>query len=260
MSTSDKPLHIDIPVRLADVKVVFSIGSLMFEGDLPASMFHMGLIEDDSAAWGTEAEVVAVFHTNAGCAGVGEVVCAAGESARHDDRRLDAPARELPRVDDGHRVHPGLGREVRRQVGRGPAGDAAAGDPDQQSPALPPYLRKGGTVDALRAEDVHVVQVRQLLWREGLGGAEDHVTGIVHDDVDPAPLGYDATHRRIHRRLRHDVHLQREQVDAVGGGVLAGGESLRRVMSCRPAFRRKRRGPPRPGRAPQARQTRWMLP
>jgi intracellular sulfur oxidation DsrE/DsrF family protein len=66
MSAVDKPLHIDIPVKLADVKVVFSIGSLMFEGDLPASVFHMGLIEDDSAAWGAKAEVIAVFHTNAG--------------------------------------------------------------------------------------------------------------------------------------------------------------------------------------------------
>ena len=38
MSVSEKPLHIDIPVKLADVKVVFSVGALAFEGDLPASM------------------------------------------------------------------------------------------------------------------------------------------------------------------------------------------------------------------------------
>jgi intracellular sulfur oxidation DsrE/DsrF family protein len=59
---SEKPLHIDIPVKLADVKMVFSIGALEFEGDLPASIFHMQLIEDDIANW----EVIAVFHTNAG--------------------------------------------------------------------------------------------------------------------------------------------------------------------------------------------------
>ena len=41
MSTSGKPLHIDIPVTLKDVKTVFSIGALAFEGDLPASIFHM---------------------------------------------------------------------------------------------------------------------------------------------------------------------------------------------------------------------------
>ena len=31
-------LHIDIPVKLTDAKVVFSIGALSFEGDLPASI------------------------------------------------------------------------------------------------------------------------------------------------------------------------------------------------------------------------------
>ena len=66
MAASDKPLHIDIPVKLADVKMVFSIGALEFEGDLPASIFHLQLIEDDVANWHATSEVVAVFHTNAG--------------------------------------------------------------------------------------------------------------------------------------------------------------------------------------------------
>ena len=39
------------PVRLAEVKLVFSIGALTFEGDLPASIFHMQLIENDIADW-----------------------------------------------------------------------------------------------------------------------------------------------------------------------------------------------------------------
>lgn len=39
MSTSDKPLRIDIPVELTEEKVVFSVGALAFEGDLPASPF-----------------------------------------------------------------------------------------------------------------------------------------------------------------------------------------------------------------------------
>ncbi len=46
--------------------MVFSIGVLQFEGDLPASMFHMQLIEDDIADWDARSDVVAVFHTNAG--------------------------------------------------------------------------------------------------------------------------------------------------------------------------------------------------
>ena len=66
MSTSDKPLHIDIPVKLAEVKVAFSVPALEFEGDLPASIFHLQLIENDIADWNAQAQVIAVFHTNAG--------------------------------------------------------------------------------------------------------------------------------------------------------------------------------------------------
>jgi hypothetical protein len=51
MAASEKPLHIDIPVKLPDVKMVFSIGALAFEGDLPASIFHLQLIENDIADW-----------------------------------------------------------------------------------------------------------------------------------------------------------------------------------------------------------------
>jgi intracellular sulfur oxidation DsrE/DsrF family protein len=66
MSAPEKPLHIDLPVKLSDVKVVFSIGALAFEGDLPASIFHIQLIKNDIAAWSAASEIVAVFHTNAG--------------------------------------------------------------------------------------------------------------------------------------------------------------------------------------------------
>ena len=65
-STSAKPLHIDIPVKLAEVKVAFSVAALMFEGDLPASIFHLQLIEKDVADWNARAQIFAVFHTNAG--------------------------------------------------------------------------------------------------------------------------------------------------------------------------------------------------
>ena len=66
MSASEKLLHIDIPVKLSNVKTVFSVGALAFEGDLPASIFHLQLIENDTADWQAKAEVIAVFHTNAG--------------------------------------------------------------------------------------------------------------------------------------------------------------------------------------------------
>jgi intracellular sulfur oxidation DsrE/DsrF family protein len=66
MSAPERSLHIDIPVKLSEVKLVFSIGALQFEGDLPASIFHMQLIKSDIADWSAESQVIAVFHTNAG--------------------------------------------------------------------------------------------------------------------------------------------------------------------------------------------------
>ena len=66
MSIMEKPLHIDIPVQLTQVKSVYSLGSLEFEGDLPASIFHLQLIEGDIEDWKATADVIAVFHTNAG--------------------------------------------------------------------------------------------------------------------------------------------------------------------------------------------------
>jgi len=66
MPAPEKPLHIDIPVKLSDVKVVFSVDALAFEGDLPASIFHMQLIKNDIASWNATSEIVTVCHTNAG--------------------------------------------------------------------------------------------------------------------------------------------------------------------------------------------------
>jgi len=66
MTVSAKPLHIDIPVKMANVRAVYSIGALAFEGDLPASIFHLQLIEGDISDWNAKSEVIAVFHTNAG--------------------------------------------------------------------------------------------------------------------------------------------------------------------------------------------------
>jgi intracellular sulfur oxidation DsrE/DsrF family protein len=66
MSVTGKPLHVDILVKLKDVKTVYSIGALTFEGDLPASIFHLQLIANDIADSKAQSEVIAVFHTNAG--------------------------------------------------------------------------------------------------------------------------------------------------------------------------------------------------
>jgi intracellular sulfur oxidation DsrE/DsrF family protein len=66
MITSAKPLHIDIPVTLWELKVAFSVAALAFEGDLPASIFHLQLITKNVADWNAKAQVIVVFHTSAG--------------------------------------------------------------------------------------------------------------------------------------------------------------------------------------------------
>jgi len=66
MSTQEKSLHIEIPVKLEKVNAAFGVAALAFEGDLPACFFHLQLIENDVAAWNAKAQVIAVFHTNAG--------------------------------------------------------------------------------------------------------------------------------------------------------------------------------------------------
>jgi hypothetical protein len=49
MSTTEKHLHIDIPVTLSELKIAFSVAALAFEGDLPASIFHLQLITGNIA-------------------------------------------------------------------------------------------------------------------------------------------------------------------------------------------------------------------
>jgi hypothetical protein len=66
MAAQENALHIDIPVTLTEVKIVFSVASLSLEGDLPASLFHRHLIVDDIPNWKARSQVVVVLHTNAG--------------------------------------------------------------------------------------------------------------------------------------------------------------------------------------------------
>lgn len=66
LADTKKPLHIDIPVRLKEVKIAFHIAGLAFEGDLPASIFHLQLITQDVAESNVKAQIIAVFNTNAG--------------------------------------------------------------------------------------------------------------------------------------------------------------------------------------------------
>ncbi|MFZ1162280.1 DsrE family protein [Mycobacterium sp.] len=74
MVTGHEELEIDIAVELDEVKVAFGVASLTFEGDLPAALFHVGLLLDDAAAWKVKPQLVVVFHTNAGHVTLGDDV------------------------------------------------------------------------------------------------------------------------------------------------------------------------------------------
>jgi len=58
-----------------------------------------------------------------------------------------------------------------------------------------------------------------LLSGERLGGAQDHVPGVVHDHIQPAALGEDPVDGGVGGVLRRDVQLDSLYVDLVVGAV-----------------------------------------
>ena len=62
---SDHALHIDIPVKLDKANVVFDIGHLVLNGDVPFFTGDMDLLVSDLADWNVKGEVIAVFHGDA---------------------------------------------------------------------------------------------------------------------------------------------------------------------------------------------------
>ncbi len=92
-------------------------------------------------------------------------------------------------------------------------------------------VRQGGAIDPLGAEHVDVIELGELLRREGLGGAEHHVAGIMHDDVDAAVRGEDRGNAGVDRLLRADVELDGAKIDAVASGIAFDVGDLRRVAA-----------------------------
>ena len=102
-----------------------------------------------------------------------------------------------------------------------------------------PQVGQGRPVDALGGQHVDVVDLGDLLHRERLGRAEDHVPGVVDDDVQAPGIADGLLDRGVDRGLAGDVHLDRAQGDRVvrrvrvevgdGGRVPAGGVAHARV-------------------------------
>lgn len=59
-------ITIDVPVALAEAKVVFNLDHPAFAGDEPTGLLFMRLMLERFRADGTRAEIVAVFHGAAG--------------------------------------------------------------------------------------------------------------------------------------------------------------------------------------------------
>src|SRR5271163_1190414 len=61
----DQALHIDVPVKLEKANVVFDIGHLVPNGDMPFFLGDMDLLATDLSNWNVKNEIVAVFHGDA---------------------------------------------------------------------------------------------------------------------------------------------------------------------------------------------------
>jgi intracellular sulfur oxidation DsrE/DsrF family protein len=61
----DQALHIDIPVNLEKANVVFDIGHLVLNGDMPFFLGDMDLLAGDLSRRNVKGEVIAVFHGDA---------------------------------------------------------------------------------------------------------------------------------------------------------------------------------------------------
>ena len=60
---SSHALHIDIPVKLEKANVVFDIGHLVLNGDMPFFLGDMDLLVTDLKDWNVKGEIIAVFHS-----------------------------------------------------------------------------------------------------------------------------------------------------------------------------------------------------
>ena len=61
----DQALHIDVPVKLEKANVVFDIGHLVLNGDMPFFIGDMDLLASDLSDWNAKGEIIAVFHGDA---------------------------------------------------------------------------------------------------------------------------------------------------------------------------------------------------
>ena len=62
---ADQRLTINIPVKLEKANVVFDIGKLVLNGDMPFFIGDMDLLATDLKEWKVKGQIIAVFHGDA---------------------------------------------------------------------------------------------------------------------------------------------------------------------------------------------------
>jgi intracellular sulfur oxidation DsrE/DsrF family protein len=62
---ANQALQIDVPVKLEKANVVFDIGHLVLNGDMPFFLGDMDLLASDLSDWNVKGEIIAVFHGDA---------------------------------------------------------------------------------------------------------------------------------------------------------------------------------------------------
>jgi hypothetical protein len=72
----------------------------------------------------------------------------------------------------------------------------------------------------LRAQNVYVIKLGELLWRKRFRRSESHMAGIVDDDVEAPALGDDSANAGFDGFVRDNVKLDDPQINTVFRGVL----------------------------------------
>ena len=65
LTQGDQALHIDIPVKLEKANVVFDVGNLVLNHEMPFLLGDMDILVSDLSNWNIKGEIIAVFHGDA---------------------------------------------------------------------------------------------------------------------------------------------------------------------------------------------------
>jgi hypothetical protein len=147
--------------------------------------------------------------------GMGEMVRSRGKRARDNDRSLDAKSCQFTGVADSKGIHGGLCSEVRREVRRRAAARTAAANPNYETFALLTQRGQHCAVHSLCAEDIHVVELGELLRSKRFCGSENHMPCVVDENIESTVLIENLLECNIDRFLRCHVHFNPAKVTAM---------------------------------------------